>query len=194
MRSDGTVIPQDLGLDWAVSKKKDDFIGKRAQQRSHMTDPDRWKLVGLSTLDGSVLPDGAYAVAEGKNANGQDALLVSLNAMDGVHGHLHGSFYRPAKPFNSAQEALFHAVRDTGRAIGLELDWTPTGGVCEGNNIFAAGVPNVDTLGVRGGAIHSTEEFLLTDSFEERAGLSLLLLNRIADGRIDAAAIKAMMD
>ena len=36
-----------------------------------MTDPLRWKLVGLETLDGSVLPDGAYAVEEGTNANGQ---------------------------------------------------------------------------------------------------------------------------
>jgi sarcosine oxidase subunit alpha len=69
--TDGTVIPQDLGLHWAISKKKDDYLGKRAQERSHMTDPDRWKLVGLETLDGSVLPDGAYAVAEGENANGQ---------------------------------------------------------------------------------------------------------------------------
>ncbi|TRD23611.1 sarcosine oxidase subunit alpha family protein [Palleronia caenipelagi] len=69
--SDGTVIPQDLGLNWAISKKKDDFIGKRGQERSHMTDPDRWRLVGLETLDGSVLPDGAYVVDEGENANGQ---------------------------------------------------------------------------------------------------------------------------
>ena len=69
--TDGTVIPQDLGLHWAISKKKEDFLGKRAQERSHMTDPDRWKLVGLETLDGSVLPDGAYAVADGTNANGQ---------------------------------------------------------------------------------------------------------------------------
>ena len=69
--TDGTVIPQDLGLDWAISKKKDDYLGKRAQQRSHMTDPKRWKLVGLETLDGSVIPDGAYAVADGANANGQ---------------------------------------------------------------------------------------------------------------------------
>lgn len=36
-----------------------------------MVDPDRWKLVGLETVDGSVIPDGAYAVAEGDNANGQ---------------------------------------------------------------------------------------------------------------------------
>jgi sarcosine oxidase subunit alpha len=69
--TDGTVIPQDLGLNWAISKKKDDFLGKRAQQRSFMDNADRWQLVGLETLDGSVLEDGAYAISSGKNANGQ---------------------------------------------------------------------------------------------------------------------------
>lgn len=60
--TDGTVIPQDLGLSWAISKKKEDYLGKRAQEREYMRDPLRWQLVGLETLDGSVLPDGAYAV------------------------------------------------------------------------------------------------------------------------------------
>ncbi|MVO14886.1 sarcosine oxidase subunit alpha family protein [Parasedimentitalea huanghaiensis] len=69
--TDGTVIPQDLGLHWALSKKKEDYLGKRAHLRSHMADPDRWQLVGLETVDGSVIPDGAYAVGEGLNANGQ---------------------------------------------------------------------------------------------------------------------------
>ncbi|WP_312527583.1 sarcosine oxidase subunit alpha family protein [Paracoccus sp. (in: a-proteobacteria)] len=69
--TDGTVIPQDLGLGWAISKKKDDYIGKRAQERSHMASADRWKLVGLESLDGRMIPDGAYAMAEGHNANGQ---------------------------------------------------------------------------------------------------------------------------
>ena len=69
--TDGTVIPQDLGLNWAISKKKTDYLGKRAQERSFMASPDRWTLVGLETLDGSVLPDGVYAVADGHNANGQ---------------------------------------------------------------------------------------------------------------------------
>ncbi len=69
--TDGTVIPQDLNLGWALSKKKEDYLGKRAHSRSHMADPNRWKLVGLETLDGSVLPDGAYAIADGTNENGQ---------------------------------------------------------------------------------------------------------------------------
>ena len=69
--TDGTVIPQDLNLNWAISKKKPDYLGKRAQERSHMASPERWKLVGLESLDGSVIPEGAYAVADGVNANGQ---------------------------------------------------------------------------------------------------------------------------
>ncbi len=69
--TDGTVIPQDLNLGWALSKKKEDYLGKRAHTRSHMADLNRWKLVGLETLDGSVLPDGAYAIADGENENGQ---------------------------------------------------------------------------------------------------------------------------
>ena len=69
--TDGTVIPQDLGLDWAISKKKADYLGKRGQERSYLAAPDRPKLMGFETLDGSVVPDGAYILAAGMNANGQ---------------------------------------------------------------------------------------------------------------------------
>lgn len=69
--TDGTVIPQDLGLNWAISKKKEDFLGKRGMEREAMLSPTRWKLVGLETLDGSVLPHGALAVRPEKNANDQ---------------------------------------------------------------------------------------------------------------------------
>ena len=121
------------------------------------------------------------------------ALFKEATARDGITGHLHGGFYRPPKPRNRAQQALFDAVSATGKAIGLSLEFVDTGGVCEGNNIFAAGVPNVDTLGVMGGRIHSSEEYVIMSSFVERATLSALLLNRFADGRIDAAAIKGLM-
>lgn len=69
--TDGTVIPQDLGLDWAISKKKADYLGKRGQERSFLASPERWKLVGFETLDGSVIADGAYVPAPGVNGNGQ---------------------------------------------------------------------------------------------------------------------------
>lgn len=61
--TDGTVTPTDLGLSWAVSKKKPDFIGKRGMQMPHLAANDREQLVGLLTEDPqTVLPDGACAV------------------------------------------------------------------------------------------------------------------------------------
>ncbi|GGB61938.1 acetylornithine deacetylase [Henriciella pelagia] len=123
-----------------------------------------------------------------------ERLFREATARDGISGHIHGGFYRPPKPRNAAQDALFNAVSGTGKALGLDLEFVDTGGVCEGNNIFAAGVPNVDTLGVMGGRIHSHEEYVVMSSFVERASLSGLLLNRFADGRIDAKKIKALME
>ena len=69
--TDGTVIPQDLNLGWAISKKKPDYLGKRGQMRTYLASNTRWKLAGFETLDGSVVPDGAYIIAGGVNANGQ---------------------------------------------------------------------------------------------------------------------------
>ena len=45
--TDGTVTPHDLGMAWAVSKKKPDFLGKRSFARDHNNRPDRKHLVGL---------------------------------------------------------------------------------------------------------------------------------------------------
>jgi sarcosine oxidase subunit alpha len=69
--TDGTVTPLDLNLGGLVSKKKADFLGKRGLERPLFHAPDRWRLVGLETVDGSVLPHGALAPLPGVNANGQ---------------------------------------------------------------------------------------------------------------------------
>ncbi|WP_374579679.1 M20/M25/M40 family metallo-hydrolase, partial [Phenylobacterium sp.] len=118
---------------------------------------------------------------------------VAATAADGIEAELHGGFTRPAKPFNAAQQQLFGAVKEAGALIGQEIAWAPSGGVCEGNNLFAAGLPNVDTLGVRGGDIHSEDEYAWPESFVERAQLSALLLAKLASGEIPAAEIKAAM-
>ena len=63
----------------------------------------------------------------------------------------------------------------------MSISHKDTGGVCDGNNIAACGVPVVDTLGVRGGSIHSDAEYLYVDSLAERARLSALSILRIID-------------
>jgi glutamate carboxypeptidase len=94
--------------------------------------------------------------------------------------HLHGGYGRPPKPIDEKAEKLFGLVKQCGADLGLNIGWKSTGGVCDGNNIAACGVPVVDTMGVRGGSIHSADEFLIVDSLTERAQLSALTLLRIA--------------
>lgn len=111
-----------------------------------------------------------------------------------LHAHVHGLITRGAKPFNAAQQKLFGAVKDAGALLGQDITWKPSGGVCEGNNLFASGLPNVDTLGVRGGDIHSEAEHAWPESFVERAQLSATILMKLASGEIDARAIRAAME
>ncbi len=111
-----------------------------------------------------------------------DRIVASIAAAHDVHIHTHGSFGRPPKPMDAKAEALFTLVKQCGADLGQQITWKASGGVCDGNNIAACGVPMVDTMGVRGGAIHSSDEYLIVDSLAERAMLSALTLHRIATG------------
>lgn len=62
--TDGTVTPQDAGLDWAIGKAKKDFVGKRSLSRPDIVAKGRKQLVGLLTEDGSLLQEGAQIVLD----------------------------------------------------------------------------------------------------------------------------------
>lgn len=121
------------------------------------------------------------ALADQQEAQGTLDILVASVARDhDLDVHCHGGFGRPPKPIDPQAEKLFHLVKSCGADLGLDINWRGTGGVCDGNNIAACGVPVVDTMGVRGGAIHSADEFLIADSLVERTQLSALTIMRIA--------------
>ena len=110
------------------------------------------------------------------------SLLRDVELAHEVSIHLHGGISRPPKPLTPEAEALFELVRACGTALGQPIRWQPSGGVCDGNNIAALGVPVVDTMGVRGGAIHSPDEYMFPASLAERAALSALVLHRLSGG------------
>jgi len=109
------------------------------------------------------------------------ALLAAEASASGCEISLHGHFNRPPKPMTERQEWMFQLLKSVGNDLGIGIDWKPTGGCCEGNNLAAAGLINIDTLGVRGGAIHSDGEFAVMSSFPERAALSAALIQRLAE-------------
>ncbi|MGE3142111.1 MAG: peptidase dimerization domain-containing protein, partial [Hyphomonadaceae bacterium] len=132
-------------------------------------------------------PDAAGALwAEAEIAR----IVTALDGRDGVRAQVHGGFTRPPKPMTPQQERLIGWTRAAGDLLGLALPFAPTGGVCEGNNLAAAGCPNIDTLGPCGGELHCEREFARIASFAPRAKLSLLLLAGFESGVFDAPALR----
>ena len=131
----------------------------------------------LAVLRVNFRPAAAAEIARARAAI--DAAVAAVAAAHDVAIAVHGGFNRPPKPVDAGAEALFGLVAAAGADLGIPIAWRATGGVCDGNNIAAAGVPVVDTMGVRGGAIHSADEFMIVDSLAERAALSAVTIHRI---------------
>jgi glutamate carboxypeptidase len=109
---------------------------------------------------------------------------------DGIRVELHGGFTRAPKPLNAQQRIMKDWTHQAGAVLGLDLQFRASGGVCEGNNLAAAGCPNIDTLGPCGGNLHSDQEFALLPSFAERAKLSFLMLAALDRGAFDLKSLR----
>ncbi len=134
----------------------------------------------LAILRFNIRPRHEHDVAEFlQNLN---VLIRTIETEHEVSVHMHGGISRPPKPLDAKAEKLFTIVEECSTLLGQPISRKASGGVCDGNNIAACGVPVVDTMGVRGGAIHSPDEFLIVPSLAERAKLSALVLHRLATG------------
>jgi sarcosine oxidase subunit alpha len=110
--TDGTTTPQDLGMDWIVSKQKPDFLGKRSLQRSDTKRPDRKHLVGLLTENPhDVLPEGAQIVAE----------LRDKPPMEMI-GHVTSSYYSPNCGRSIAMALVKNGRNRMGETLYLPYD------------------------------------------------------------------------
>ena len=107
-----------------------------------------------------------------------------LNALDGIGAALHGSIRRPPKVLDRGTVHVLESLRHCAGMLGVALDWRPTGGASDGNLLANAGLPTVDSLGARGGNIHSADEYLEIDSLTERAKLVALYLMKLGAGEI----------
>lgn len=103
---------------------------------------------------------------------------------DGITVEIIQNTMRPPKPFDAKTEKLFQSLKSTGNELGMALEWEPTGGVCDGNLLAAAGLPNIDTLGAIGGKIHTHDEYIELESLTSRSLLTARFLENIAIGKI----------
>jgi glutamate carboxypeptidase len=110
------------------------------------------------------------------------AFAAEIESTSDYRVEVEGRLTAPPKAFTSETQKLVTLAQQAGQEIGIEIAAEPTGGTCDGNRLAAAGIPNLDNLGVRGGNLHSAEEFIYIDSLVERSKLLFVMLRRINEG------------
>ena len=107
--TDGTVTPIDLGMDWIVSKRKKDFLGKRSLDRADIVKPDRKQLVGLLTEDPS------YVLGAGAQ------ILVGVRPEPPMpmQGHVTSAYYGPRVGRSIAMGMLAGGLKRKGETVSI---------------------------------------------------------------------------
>ena len=116
-------------------------------------------------------------VADANDSRRLDEALAALEpVVDGTRIRLEEGEGRPPLARSSGAAALFAKAYEHGRALGLDLRETASGGGSDGNLVGALGVPVLDGLGAEGGGAHARGEHVRLDSIPVRARLLARLL------------------
>jgi len=180
------------GRDFFAGKNAVTAAARLALQLQSLSDEEAGISVNIGRIGGggpvNIVPDTAvcrFNIRVQTNAQ-QSSMEEKINTCiadtmreTGCNLELHGKFHRPAKPATDEQHKMFELLTQCGAQLDIDIMFRSTGGCCEGNNLAAAGLVNIDTLGVRGGQIHSHKEFACIDSFVERAQLSALFIAKL---------------
>lgn len=186
-----------VGRDFARGVSAVTALARCLVRVAELSDLERGRLVNVGPIEGgratNAVPDRArawgnvrYRTQEEGEALARElrALATPADAMPAIT--VHCVLNRPAKPCIEPVRRLAGLARQSAEDLGQALPFAATGGVCDGNTMQDAGLPTVDTLGVRGGGLHTPDEWVDLTSLVERAQLLAVLLLRLAGGAWDA--------
>ncbi len=184
-----------VGRDFSEGISAITALSERLVSIGRLSQPSRGKIANIGLVKGgvatNVVPDLARAwgnvrfpnqkVAE-ELGSGLDALASSNGALPSIT--VHRSFNRPAKALTPPVQQLAELARRTAEDLGQKLPFGRTGGVCDGNILQDEGLPTIDTLGVRGGGLHTPQEWIELPSLVERCQLLAILIARLSAGAL----------
>ncbi len=180
-----------VGRDFAAGTSAVLALARCIVATAHMSDPAAVRVVNIGPIQGghatNVVPDSARAWGNARFATPEIAADIErdLRALETPPGSLPGvrleiSFNRPAKPLTPGTQRLALAAREVAQSLGQSLPFGKTGGVCDGNILQDTGLPTIDTLGVRGGGLHTPQEWIEIASLVDRCQLLAVLLARLS--------------
>lgn len=180
-----------VGRDFASGASAVVALARCITRCNDLVDVPAGVVVNLAPISGGVAPNvvpdraRAFGNVRFKTPEQSDRLARALDALSTAADTLprvrvRRSFARPAKPLTDATRGLASLVHQASQDLGRDLPFGSTGGVCDGNNLQAQGLPTVDTLGVRGGGLHTPDEWIELPSLVERCQLAALVMHRLA--------------
>lgn len=167
-------------------------LARDIEKALSIANPDRGWIVNVGPIQGgvatNVVPDHARAWGNVRFPTPEDAAVLAerlqtLSGTDdrGARTVIRTSFIRAAKPKTSATMRLAELARNAASALGQTLPFASTSGVCDGNIMQSAGLPTIDTLGVRGGGLHTPQEWIDLSSLVERCQLLAVTIVRASN-------------
>lgn len=183
-----------VGRDFASGVSAVNALARQLLTISTWPDADRGLIFSVGPLEGgrvtNAVPDRARAWG---NVRFPDPAMADeiRSRFDSIQSpvaavpscRVESVFNRPAKPLTPGVARLAGFAQATAADLGQPMPLGKTGGVCDGNNFQAVGLPTIDTLGVRGGGLHTPQEWIELGSLVERCQLVALLISRLASGR-----------
>lgn len=180
-----------VGRDFSSGRSAVLTLSRCITATERMSDPAAARIVNIGPIEGghatNVVPDCARAWGNARFGTPEIAAAIEreLRTLETAAGaipsvKLEVSFNRPAKPMTAGTERLAMAARGVAESLGQKLPFGKTGGVCDGNILQDAGLPTIDTLGVRGGGLHTPQEWIELASLTERCQLLAVLVARLS--------------
>ncbi|VAX39269.1 hypothetical protein MNBD_PLANCTO03-829 [hydrothermal vent metagenome] len=181
-----------VGRDFSSGISAVTALAEQLVQLAAIPDAERGLILSVGPLVGGQATNAVPEFAAGwgnvrfVDQAGAEELIEQLEALatEGEGGlpriEVVWDFNRPAKPMTEGTERLALLARAAAESLGQELPFAKTGGVCDGNQLQAAGLPTIDTVGVRGGGLHTLDEWIDLTSLVERCQLLAVLLSRVA--------------
>lgn len=177
------------GRDFACGRNAISALAKIIVKAESLTDLARGTTVNVGIVNGghavNIVPDLATCRLNVRFVD-PDALAavrfqleeIVKEKQEGLSFLLHEDSANPPKPFDDKQREIFQLLKSCGEKLGLAIQWQPSGGACDGNNLQHCGLSTIDALGVVGGGLHSPEEYAFLPSLTERASLVALFIEQ----------------
>lgn len=189
---EATGNPAHVGRDFKAGVSAIDALARAIPPISALAAPDDGLIVSVGIIKGgtatNIVPDSARAWGNmrfAKREQGETALRGIQAACKAAAGKatldVQATLNRPAKPITNGTMSLASLARAVAEDLGQKLPFGKTGGVCEGNNLQAEGLPTIDTLGVRGGGLHTPQEWIDLSSLVERCQMLAILISRLSE-------------